>query len=64
MTPRSAVGVCHTAAVQGNFGQITRIINGIECGSNPMSLQHSRVKLYREFAAALGINVRGNLLCQ
>ena len=64
MTPRSAVGVCHQAAVQGDFGQITRIINGIECGSNPTSLQHSRVKLYKEFAAALGINVRGNLLCQ
>jgi hypothetical protein len=64
MTPRSAVGVCHTAIVGGNFGQTTRIINGIECGSDPASKQHSRAQLYKDFLGALGANPRGSLLCQ
>jgi len=64
MTPRSAQGVCHTAILGGNFGQTTRIINGIECGSDPASKQNSRVALYKEFCAAMGINPRGTLTCQ
>jgi predicted chitinase len=64
MTPRSAQGVCHSAILNGDFGQTTRIINGIECGSDPASKQVSRVALYRQLAAALGINARGTLLCQ
>jgi predicted chitinase len=60
MNPQSAVGVCHTAITGGNFGQTTRIINGIECGG---TLQDSRVLLYKQFCAALGINPGGNLRC-
>ncbi len=60
MNPQSGAGVCHTAIVGQNFGQTTRIINGIECGG---TLQNSRVMLYRDFCGALGINVRGTLTC-
>ncbi len=60
MNSQSGVGVCHTAIMGQNFGQTTRIINGIECGG---TLQNSRVKLYREFCGAIGINVRGTLTC-
>src|SRR5258707_13505160 len=60
MNPQSAVGVCHTAITGGNFGQMTKIINGIECGG---TLQNSRVLLYKQFCAALGINPGGNLTC-
>jgi hypothetical protein len=60
MTPQSAAGVCHTAIVGGNFGQTTRVINGIECGG---TLQDSRILLYKQFCAALGINAGGTLRC-
>jgi basic endochitinase B len=63
MTPQSAQGITHSAILEGDFGRTTRIINGIECGSDPNSKQLSRVQLYKDFAAALGINPRGNLLC-
>jgi chitinase len=59
-TTQSAVGICHQAIVGGNFGQTTRIINGIECGG---TLQDSRVTLYKQFCAALGINAGGTLRC-
>jgi hypothetical protein len=60
MTPQSAAGVCHTAIVGNNFGQTTRVINGIECGG---TLQNSRIVLYKQFCAALGINAGGTLSC-
>jgi chitinase len=59
-TTQSAVGICHTAILGNNFGQTTRIINGIECGG---TLQDSRVGLFKQFCAALGVNAGGTLRC-
>ena len=59
-TTQSAVGICHQAMLSNNFGQTTRIINGIECGG---TLQDSRVALYKQFCAALGVNPGGTLRC-
>ena len=50
--------------INQDFGQTTRIINGIDCNTGPMSKQPNRVNLYKQICAALGINPRGNLLCQ
>jgi predicted chitinase len=59
-TTQSAVGICHQAILGNNFGQTTRIINGMECGG---TLQDSRVGLFKQFCAALGINASGTLRC-
>jgi predicted chitinase len=59
-TTQSAVGVCHQAILGNNFGQTTRIINGIECGT---TTQDPRWRLFKEFCAALGINGGGTLKC-
>jgi predicted chitinase len=60
-TPQSAQqAVCHSAILAKNFGQTTRIINGMECGG---TLQNSRVGLFKQFCAALGINPSGTLTC-
>jgi len=59
-TPQSAVGVCHTAILGNSFGQTTRIINGLECGT---TLQDPRIGLFIQFCAALGINAGGTLRC-
>ena len=55
-------GVCHQAIMQGNYGQTTRIINGIECSNPPPATQQNRVKYYQEFAAAMGINAHTSRL--
>jgi Chitinase class I/Carbohydrate binding domain (family 11) len=63
MTTQSARGICHTAILNGNFGETTRIINGLECTSGALSRQPNRVRQYQVLCAALGINPRGTLLC-
>jgi hypothetical protein len=56
---------CHSAIMQGNYGQTTRIINGRECVSPTPPEQANRVKYYREFAAGMGINaLSSSLTCQ
>ena len=56
MTPQSGgAGVCHQAIMQGNFGQTTRIINGIECINPTPATQLNRAKYYTELAAGMGI---------
>ena len=59
-TYQSSKGICHDEILAQDFGGTTNIINGIECGG---SLQDSRVQLYQQFCAALGINIRGTLKC-
>jgi predicted chitinase len=60
MTPRSAKGVCHTAIMNNDFAMTTNIINGgIECNADPNSKQFSRIKLFRQFTAAMGVNTGG-----
>ena len=57
MTSRSAKGICHTAIMNNDFAMSTNIINGgIECNADPMSHQFSRIGLFKQFAAALGIS--------
>jgi hypothetical protein len=60
MTYQSSKGHCHYEIIDQDFGGTTNIINGIECGG---ALQDSRVALYQQFCAALGINARGILKC-
>ncbi|GAA2582152.1 hypothetical protein GCM10010399_09930 [Dactylosporangium fulvum] len=54
----------HNAMVNGQgFGTTIRAINGIECnGGNPAQVQ-SRVNLYNQFVAILGVPAGGNLTC-
>jgi chitinase len=60
-TYQSAKGICHDAIVtQKSFAQTTNIINGIECGG---TLQDSRIALFKQFCAALGVNAGGTLGC-
>ncbi|WP_432968550.1 glycoside hydrolase family 19 protein [Dactylosporangium sp. CA-233914] len=54
----------HNAMVNGQgFGTTIRAINSIECnGGNPAQVQ-SRVNLYNQFVAILGVPAGGNLTC-
>ncbi|MGI5246652.1 chitinase [Dactylosporangium sp. CA-139066] len=54
----------HNAMVNGQgFGTTIRAINSIECnGGNPAQVQ-SRVNLYNQFTAILGVPAGGNLSC-
>ncbi|MGI5175626.1 glycoside hydrolase family 19 protein [Dactylosporangium sp. CA-152071] len=54
----------HNAMVNGQgFGTTIRAINSIECnGGNPAQVQ-SRVNLYNQFTAILGVPAGGNLTC-
>jgi predicted chitinase len=56
---------CHGAIMGQNFGETTRIINGgLECGGGPNKVgAAARANLYTTYAAALGINPRGQLVC-
>jgi basic endochitinase B len=65
MTSRSAKGICHAAILNNDFAMTTNIINGgIECNADPASKQHSRIILFKQFAAALGITTGGaKLVC-
>jgi predicted chitinase len=54
---------CHGEIQAQNFGRTTAIINGgIECGTGHTG-PAERAELYKQFCAAFGINVRGNLGC-
>jgi len=63
-TFQSSKGICHDAIVTAHdFGQTTNIINGgLECIPGNVS-QASRIVLFRQFCAALGVNPRGKLIC-
>jgi predicted chitinase len=56
---------CHEAMTAQDFGGTTLIINGgLECGAGPNRAGAiRRGELYRRFAAGLGINARGTLVC-
>jgi predicted chitinase len=56
---------CHNAIMLNNFGGTTLIINGgLECGAGPNKAGAvARAGLYTTYAAAVGVNTSGTLIC-